>query len=202
MDFFYQDCQPRMKIQKRGIRHILSSIHFQLQLLFWGKKSKIIHLSFKGFHSYNTPKITSTHKSYHSVTDFLVLKSKDPLSECLRSSKHDEMHILLLCHSKINIHQLYEKTLLPIFFSTSSHSLGLFVFFSPFTLHRFFPNSFYSLVFNQQPFLMGIKRPSFPCHCKRRASTLFVLQSFSLSTFDIRTRKFFAVGVFLAKPGC
>ena len=83
------------------------------------------------------------------------------------------------------------KTLLPIFFQHSFiTSLGLFVFFfSIHTLHRFSPNSLYFLVLNQQPFLMEIKRPSVPYHCQGRASTLFVPQSFSLSTIDIWSQK-------------
>ena len=82
----------------------------------FGKESKINHLSFKGFHNYNTPKITSTHKSYYSVTDFLVLKSKDPLSECLRSSKHHEKCTYCCYVIQKQIYTSCMKTLLPIFF--------------------------------------------------------------------------------------
>ena len=77
---------PKKEYKTHPFLHTFSTT----TLVLGKKKSKIIHLSFKGFHNYNTPKITSTHKSYYSVTDFLVLKSKDPLSECLRSSKHHE----------------------------------------------------------------------------------------------------------------
>ena len=107
------------------------------------------------------------------------------------------MHILWLCHSKINIHQLYENPPSHIFSTLLYHQSWLIcILFPVHTLHRYSPNSFYSLVFNQQPFLMGIERPSFPCHCKGCASTLFVLQSFSLSTFDIWGQKILCCGCF------
>ena len=105
------------------------------------------------------------------------------------------MHILRLCHSKINIHQLYENPPSHIFSTLLYHQSWLIYILLPaHTLHRFSPNSFYFLVLNQQPFLMGIKRPRFPYHCQGRASTLPVLQSFSLSTIDIWGQKTLCCG--------